>query len=195
MIYAHMVDCLTDEQCDQIIEGTKEREFYRAVVLHGKGVKESDIRTNSSVSLPKDLDAMAHKAINEAVVRWGKTIQSFYPEITWTAQLPGITHNLNTYKESINMLRYETNQKYDWHVDQSFLGAGPDSVKAKERLISAVVYLNDDFEGGETQMPEKIWKPKKGKALIFPSHWTFPHQARPVTKGTKYALVTWFHAE
>ena len=55
------------------------------------------------------------------------------------------------------------------------------------------VYLNDDFKGGETEMFGRKYKPKKGKALIFPSNWNYPHRACPVEDGTKYALVTWYH--
>ena len=194
MIFAHMVDCLTDKQCDQIIQSSEQTEFEQAVVLTKDGVAPSDIRTNQAGRLSKKLNIMAHEAINNAVVNWGKRIVNEYPEIAYTSQLPGITTDLDTWKEPISFLKYNTDQKYDWHVDQSFKRCGPKSTQSDLRLISAVVYLNDDFEGGETEMPEKIWKPKKGKALIFPSHWTFPHQARPVTKGTKYALVTWFHS-
>lgn len=189
-----MVDCLTHEQCDEIIQWSKEKEFSRAVVLCKGGVRPDDIRTNTTVGLNKVHDKIAHEAINKAVMRWGDRIKEDYPEVHRTAVLPGHTWGLDTWKEPIGLLKYEAGQKYDWHVDQSFRRTGPTKTQSDKRIVSAVVYLNDDFEGGETQMPEKIWKPKKGKALIFPSHWTFPHQARPVTKGTKYALVTWFHA-
>ena len=30
-----------------------------------------------------------------------------------------------------------------------------------------------------------------GSAVCFPSNFTFPHEILPVTKGTRYALVTW----
>ena len=195
MIFAHMVHCLTHDQCDEMIAAAEGLNFERATVLTEDSSAEDDIRNNTSTVLPPGLDKLAHAAINQAVLRWGEVIANDYPDIAASSQLPGITPGLETYKETISLLKYDETQRYEWHVDQSVHNAGPEWVESGTRLISAVVYLNDDFEGGETQMPEKIWKPRKGKALIFPSHWTFPHQARPVTKGTKYALVTWFHPQ
>jgi predicted 2-oxoglutarate/Fe(II)-dependent dioxygenase YbiX len=63
------------------------------------------------------------------------------------------------------------------------------------RALSAICYLNDDYEGGEIEFPEfkvKI-KPEAGMLILFPSNFAYKHTAYPVTKGTKYALVTWIH--
>ena len=35
--------------------------------------------------------------------------------------------------------------------------------------VSALVFLNDDYEGGEFIVAGEIYFPKKGSALIFPS--------------------------
>jgi PKHD-type hydroxylase len=63
------------------------------------------------------------------------------------------------------------------------------------RKISVVVFLDDDFEGGELEIftsDEPITvNPKKGVAIVFPSYLL--HQVRPVTKGTRRTLVCWFH--
>lgn len=190
-----MVHCLTHAQCDEMIHAAESLNFTRATVLGEDCTVEDEIRSNTSSILPAGLDKLAHAAINQAILRWGDVIKNDYPDIVASSQLPGLTPGLETYKETISFLKYDQTQKYDWHVDQSVHNAGPQWVQSDTRLVSVVVYLNDDFEGGETEMPEKIWKPKKGKALIFPSHWTYPHQARQVTKGTKYALVTWFHPQ
>lgn len=86
--------------------------------------------------------------------------------------------------ESYNMLRYRGGQEYKAHADGT-TGSG--------RAISAIVYLNEDFEGGEVEFVNfgiKI-KPKPGLLLLFPSNYPYKHIAHPVTSGTKYALVTW----
>jgi predicted 2-oxoglutarate/Fe(II)-dependent dioxygenase YbiX len=84
------------------------------------------------------------------------------------------------------MLKYSTGQEYHAHYDGG-TGSG--------RSLSAIVYLNDDYEGGHVEFVNygvKI-KPKPGMLLLFPSSYAYRHIAHPVTSGTKYAIVTWLH--
>jgi predicted 2-oxoglutarate/Fe(II)-dependent dioxygenase YbiX len=57
--------------------------------------------------------------------------------------------------------------------------------------VSALLYLNDDYVGGEFYVADKKFLPIKGSAIIFPSNFMFPHEAKPVTKGTRWSIVTW----
>jgi hypothetical protein len=82
------------------------------------------------------------------------------------------------------MLRYTDGQKYDQHNDWS---------PKNKRLISYLVYINDDYLGGELEFVHlgiKI-KPKANSMIVFPSHFLFSHIAHPVESGTKYAIVNW----
>tara|TARA_R110000824_G_scaffold339505_1_gene526029 strand:+ start:1517 stop:2098 length:582 start_codon:yes stop_codon:yes gene_type:complete len=74
--------------------------------------------------------------------------------------------------------------KYDWHID---VGNGTMSM----RKISAVVLLNDGYEGGELQLKSigENLDMKKGNMFIFPSFVS--HRVTPVTKGTRKSLVMW----
>ena len=86
--------------------------------------------------------------------------------------------------EGYSLLKYRGGEEYKSHYD-GHTGMG--------RVISALVYLNDDYEGGEIEFPIfkiKI-KPQPGMLILFPSNYAYRHIAHPITKGTKYALVTW----
>lgn len=100
------------------------------------------------------------------------------------AQQYNITEPL--FHESYQALKYDKDTKYDLHYDSgTWMG----------RIISAVIYLNDDYEGGEIEFPNqqvKI-KPEKGMLILFPSNFAFSHIAHPVKEGKKYVLVTWIH--
>ena len=74
--------------------------------------------------------------------------------------------------------------KYDWHID---VGNGTMSM----RKISAVVLLNDGYEGGKLQLKSigENLDIKKGNMFIFPSF--ISHRVTPVTKGTRKSLVMW----
>jgi predicted 2-oxoglutarate/Fe(II)-dependent dioxygenase YbiX len=92
----------------------------------------------------------------------------------------------NLWHEGYNMLRYRGGQEYKAHYDGS-TGSG--------RSLSAIVYLNNDYEGGHVEFTNfnvKI-KPEPGMLLLFPSNYAYTHIAHPVTNGTKYAIVTWLH--
>ena len=83
------------------------------------------------------------------------------------------------------MLRYGQSQEYKKHYD----GQGA----TVNRIMSAVCYLNGDYEGGEIEFPyHKVTiKPEPGMLILFPSNYAYSHVAHPVKSGTKYSLVTW----
>lgn len=88
------------------------------------------------------------------------------------------------YHEPYNMLRYRGGEHYKAHSD---------GTTDTGRSISAICYLNNDYEGGEVEFINfgiKI-KPEPGMLLLFPSNYAYSHVAHPVTDGTKYAIVTW----
>lgn len=92
--------------------------------------------------------------------------------------------NEGFFHEGYNLLKYKNGQEYQSHYD------GGTSIG---RAISAVIYLNADYEGGHIEFTNfnlKI-KPEPGMLILFPSNFAYRHTAHPVTKGTKYALVTW----
>ena len=57
--------------------------------------------------------------------------------------------------------------------------------------VSVLLYLNDDYEGGEFYVAGKMFEPEQGSGIIFPSNFMFPHEAKTVTKGTRWSIVTW----
>ena len=83
------------------------------------------------------------------------------------------------------LLRYNEGQFYVQHTD---------SFMKQPRAVSCSFALNDDYEGGEFAFwdREKKVTLKKGSAILFPSNFMYPHEIMPVTKGTRYSIVTWF---
>jgi predicted 2-oxoglutarate/Fe(II)-dependent dioxygenase YbiX len=59
-------------------------------------------------------------------------------------------------------------------------------------VLSIVLNLNDDYEGGELY----FWNDYnsllgKGDIVIFPSGFLFPHGVKEVVKGKRYSAVSW----
>lgn len=88
------------------------------------------------------------------------------------------------YYEAFNFVKYEGEGKhFRIHADH-----GP----AYNCTVSAVIYLNDDYEGGEIQFPRLdnlTYKPKAGDIAIFPSNYIYEHASLPINSGTKYCVV------
>jgi hypothetical protein len=57
-----------------------------------------------------------------------------------------------------------------------------------------MIYLNDVTDGGGTEFYHQnlIFQPVKGKALIWPSDWTYTHRGIPSPTQDKYILTGWF---
>jgi Rps23 Pro-64 3,4-dihydroxylase Tpa1-like proline 4-hydroxylase len=90
----------------------------------------------------------------------------------------------NFFHEGYNLLRYDGGEEYKAHYD------GGTEIG---RSISAICYLNDNYEGGELEFVNfrvKI-KPQAGMLVLFPSNYAYKHVAHPVINGSKYAMVTW----
>ena len=87
------------------------------------------------------------------------------------------------YVESYTLLKYSIGEEYKFHYDGD---------TESKRSISVLIYLNDDYVGGEIEFPNfkiKI-KPKSGTLILFPSNYAYGHIAHPVESGTKYAIAT-----
>jgi len=70
------------------------------------------------------------------------------------------------------------------------------------RYMTFIIYLNDGYEGGETDFPNKNIKikPEKGKGVLFYNTDINGnklndslHAGLPVTKGIKWIANKWIH--
>jgi Rps23 Pro-64 3,4-dihydroxylase Tpa1-like proline 4-hydroxylase len=99
---------------------------------------------------------------------------------------------IQKYAEQNNIL---VSQNVGYHVTKysqgQFFKNHVDSTPEAPRKISAILYLNDDYEGGTLTFTKlnKTFKPKAGSLFIFPSSKEFSHSADPVISGTKYVIV------
>jgi predicted 2-oxoglutarate/Fe(II)-dependent dioxygenase YbiX len=101
------------------------------------------------------------------------------PHIKKYAKDNGIEISKNT---AYIVTRYSEGQFFAEHTD---------STVEFPRKVSAILYLNDNYEGGTLTFTKfnKTFKPKTGSLFIFPSDEKFSHSADPVTNGIKYVIV------
>jgi hypothetical protein len=85
--------------------------------------------------------------------------------------------------EAFNFVKYEgAGTHFKIHADH-----GPTYVTT----VSIVVYLNDDYIGGELWFPRfnLTLKPKAGDIVVFPSTYIYEHASQDMISGTKYSVV------
>jgi predicted 2-oxoglutarate/Fe(II)-dependent dioxygenase YbiX len=96
--------------------------------------------------------------------------------------------------EAPQVLRYEPGGLYGPHADAEHFNAATGLwQRVLDRDASLLLYLNQDFSGGELAFPQFNYRyqPRVGDLLFFPSHGHYAHQALPVTAGVRYVIVSW----
>jgi prolyl 4-hydroxylase len=172
---------LTNEECDLISQISHDKLFKSRVYSSTTDI-ESDVRDSEQCWLKND----AHELIHKISLR--------VSEITGTDVSD---------QEELQVVKYNPGGYYRPHYDAC------DSRKENcdrfngdkgVRFITFIIYLNDDFEGGETYFPnidQKV-KPQKGKAAIFYNTGEDGivlekalHGGLDVVNGTKWICNKW----
>jgi hypothetical protein len=181
---------ISPEMCKYIINTVDVNGRWEKAITVGEGQgtvarenspRQNDIAWISGVPFFQDLDGYIHQAMK-------KTINMYLDKISGlSVGTAGITQD-----EGYSLLRYRESGYYHQHIDYS-------SISTKEsagtiRVVSSLIYLNDDYEGGEIFFERQglKLKPKAGTIVFFPSIFTHPHASLEIKKGTKYSMVTWW---
>ena len=114
--------------------------------------------------------------------------------------LPKFLECVNDYLETYSLLSRSRFMLYDCKLKKFPPGSGfhawhyeSGSYDSTGRVFVVQLYLNDDFEGGETEFlyQNKREQAKRGDVLIFPTNFTHTHRGNPPIGGTKYLLTSW----
>ncbi|MFO0563681.1 MAG: 2OG-Fe(II) oxygenase [Polyangiales bacterium] len=165
------------EECARIIESVRGDEWLEATINSHRGrVVDRSIR-DASTAVVRD-DSLAETLFSRvrASVPPSMIVEDFETGARVTMEPEGVFVPLRVY-------RYTAGQRFGLHHDQSYLRE--DGARS---LLTLLVYLNDDFTGGETDFPEqrRCVTPQTGSALWF-QHMLL-HAGRAVNDGVKYVL-------
>ena len=113
-----------------------------------------DYRVTNWIPLSPEIVSNTHSAIeqlynNQLIKKYKQPIKSIEPT---------------------QFLHYNIGGKYDIHNDSEDFVNGK-LTRVCERDITILIYLNDDYEGGELEFPDwgLFMKPKAGTLIAFPS--------------------------
>lgn len=94
--------------------------------------------------------------------------------------------------------RFRPGQAHKRHMDGLIFGDRYTELAQgiPARDVTAIAFLNEEFEGGEVLLHRQNVKvkPGAGGVVLFPARYTHPYQALPVLRGCKYTVTSWlFH--
>jgi predicted 2-oxoglutarate/Fe(II)-dependent dioxygenase YbiX len=170
------------EWCQELIGVAESLDMWeRATIVNSK--------TDAYQHTDRNNDVMTISgAIHPALDRFEKLLLGLVPQCAglYKALNKHLSISTNT---GFQILRYKPGQHFHEHVDN--IAGHP---TWGQRQLSTVLYLNDDYTGGEIQFSrqKKTVKPGAGDLVLFPSHFTHPHASLDVKEGTKFAVVSWF---
>jgi prolyl 4-hydroxylase len=165
---------LTARECTYIVDTATPR-LTPSVVVHphtGK-MMQDPIRTSLGAAFPFTAEDPVLHAINRRIAR-----------ATGTRYEQG---------EPLQVLSYVPGQEYRLHSDALPPGAN-------QRILTLLVYLNNDFDGGETAFPDLgiSHRGAAGDAIIFANvdaagrpEARARHAGLPVRRGRKWLLSKW----
>ena len=162
-----ITDFLEPDQCELIINRANKMKYDEAPINTLSGAEVfSELRNNNRVMFD-DYDLAGDLF---------QKISLYLPQIFegWT---------LFSLNERFRIYRYEREQYFKWHRDGSFMREVTEASK-----FTFMIYLNEEFTGGETDFMHCSITPRRGSALLFPH--PIRHQGAPVKSGIKYVLRT-----
>ena len=183
--------CVSDENCDRIIELFEELEEYHHIgvttLSHQPTRKKS---TDLSIYL-KGCDCLQNEEfrqlMNILVNNLGEGVKEYKEK--YTIDSIGVDTIARWGMENVfNIQRYlPTEGYYGWHTENS----GLDNC---QRVLAWMIYLNDVTDGGGTEFffQNKTTKAEKGKLVVWPTDWTHYHRGEVSNTQTKYIATGWF---
>ena len=160
-------DFLTRRECLEYMALSEQLGYEAAKVNTAKGARVvPGVRNNSRAF---------HRSEELAQALWERA-RAFVPAELGRSQALGLN-------ELFRFYRYGRGQQFRGHFDQSFVRSPTEA-----SLLTFMVYLNDNFRGGDTAFRDlRVW-PRQGRLLVF-EHGLY-HLGRTVDEGVKYVLRT-----
>lgn len=156
---------LSEKECEDLIIFSEMRGFEEATVGLKSGAKMmKSIRNNYRLE---------YDDVNLAKRLWEK-LSEHCPLQIESSQAVGLNEHFRFYK-------YDEAQRFKRHRDGRYKRN-----ELEESRITFMIYLNSDYEGGETAFDELSIEAETGTALCFVHE--LKHEGRPVSAGVKYVL-------
>ena len=160
-------DFWNPKECDDFIVKSEAIGYEPATVETESGQKVITTVRNNNRVIYKDYEL--------ADLLW-QQIKPFVPKQIGNSKAVGLN-------ELFRFYRYQPGQEFKRHRDQSYIRSNGDA-----SYYTLMIYLNQNYDGGETTFSNLTIQPKQGLALVFLHN--LEHEGSPVKEGVKYVLRT-----
>ena len=161
-------DVITSELCDELISLHKKEKEYTEKEVYGKGtnVQCYNLDLDDYPEYDKKVFDVVEGIIDRVLVD-----HIYFPD-------------------DVDYETYSVREHYGGtvlHVD------GVLNDESQRRILSIIIALTDDYDGGEFNFPEQSYqvKLKRGEAITFPPSYFYPHEVSPPSNGERYTLTLW----
>lgn len=170
-------DCLSEDVCKSLID-----KFDVCEQVNRDSSWDIDYKSFSEINLT------THPEFEEEQTIFYNTTKKLYQFYKEKCGIQFVPDEIGY--EDVRMKRYLCNDRdqFGWHADVG------DYASAR-RFLVMFYYLNDVKEGGQTEFFSEQIKvtPKRGRAVIFPPMWMYPHRGCKPISGSKYIVSTYCH--
>lgn len=166
-------DFLSADQCAALSHYAKIKDFAKNNDSVDVDYWKSRILFYSDVRDERpDLAAMMKRAHSEAA----QAIEHFY-------RLAVPVH-----ADTVQLVRWNEGMHMEPHADRANPDGSPHAFAHRD--FASVIYLNDDYEGGEIffTAQDMVLRPRAGMLVAFTGGWRHEHAVLKVTKGTRYTM-------
>ena len=100
----------------------------------------------------------------------------------------GLTRTL--YADGLALVRWRVGDWQGIHADRENLDGSPHPYPWRD--YGSIIYLNDDFDGGQIHFPMQKLEPpiRPGLLAFFPGNVEHAHGVTKVTRGTRYTIAS-----
>tara|TARA_R110000782_G_scaffold46382_1_gene102450 strand:- start:803 stop:1387 length:585 start_codon:yes stop_codon:yes gene_type:complete len=175
---------IPNDVLENLIKICKESPHFQQAAIVGTGNIDSiDNKVRKAFSW--NMENIGVKSLTE--VHWTNFLYSVFNK-----SIENYLKSINTYENyivnDIQILKYNIGGHYKFHVDNA---------ASIHRTYSCVLFLNDDYEGGDLlfkfpgESREYKINKQKNSMVVWPSNFLYPHSVTPVTQGERYSVVSW----
>ena len=158
----------TPEECQTFIVRAENQGFEKAMISSRRGaVIDLNVRNNDRVIWDDP----------ELAERIWQRVKDYLPVVQGGREIRGLNERFRYY-------RYTQGQRFAWHQDGYF-----ERSNGERSLLSFLIYLNEDYEGGATKFEWTQVQGKTGMGLIFP-HGLVHEGGAVIGDGVKYVIRT-----
>jgi hypothetical protein len=176
-------NAFTKDFCEQVIK------HYEDMVLSGHGQTRFAFEDVSKTS--KDDTQVFADDIDYIPLR---KVTKEFNELFWGKYFPIYEQEYSSLKDS------GRHTNYAFKIQKTKIGGGyhvwhyeSDHRENSNRLLTWILYLNDVYEGGETEFLYQHMrvKPEQGTLVIWPAAFTHTHRGNPPLSNEKYIVTGW----